>query len=183
MDKAGEVLNKLLDTISRRNQYNIPEGSVSFFNSWESIAGENLAAHSKVKDVEGHTAVIEVDHPGWSQTMQLYKRKILKKIQKCFPALEIEEIRIQLADKRSEPGSKQKTSTDAKASELKDSKAEADKAKKNRKKAEPEASHNKQPDSGDELPGDELSGIEDAELKNKLAKLYQGIKETEDRNK
>lgn len=46
---------------------------------------EKQAAHSKLLDIKHQTAVIEVDHPGWSQQILLNKKYILRNFQKISP--------------------------------------------------------------------------------------------------
>ena len=64
------------------------------YSSWASIVGEKQAAHSKLLDIKHQTAVIEVDHPGWSQQILLNKKYILRNFQKRYPQLEIKNISV-----------------------------------------------------------------------------------------
>ncbi|MBI9103551.1 MAG: DUF721 domain-containing protein [Spirochaetales bacterium] len=92
MKKADDILKGLL------SNYNIELGNTysSFFKSWPTIAGQDLAAHSKVKDIEGTTLIIEVDHSGWIQILQMKKKYILGAVKKQYPELSITDIRIYL---------------------------------------------------------------------------------------
>ena len=92
MKKADEILKGLL------SNYNLELGQTysAFFSSWTEIAGTDLAAHSRVKDIEGQTLIVEVDHPGWMQLVQMNRDSLLSKTGRMFPQLEIREIRIQL---------------------------------------------------------------------------------------
>jgi len=72
--------------------------SHSAFRIWNEIVGENIASHSKVKDVHNGTLVIEVDHPGWSQMVRLAEPRILATIQKRYPELGVRTFRIVAGD-------------------------------------------------------------------------------------
>ncbi|MBT3273773.1 MAG: DUF721 domain-containing protein [Spirochaetales bacterium] len=89
MKKAGEILTGILGSREAKRA-----GSwSSFFRGWSDIAGEDLAAHTEVKDVVRGAVLIEADHPGWLQMLQIKKPQILKGIQKSFPELDIVDIR------------------------------------------------------------------------------------------
>ena len=92
MKKADDILKGLL------SNYNIELGHTysTFFKSWYIIAGQDAAAHSKVKDIEGNTLIIEVDHPAWIQILQMKKKTIIFKIKKEYPQLSITDLRIYL---------------------------------------------------------------------------------------
>jgi len=95
MKKASELIEQVFLSIESKQ----PEEKkyVSIFKSWEMIAGTDLSSHSTVKEIEGETLLIEVDHPGWSQLVNIQKKTILRKIQNMFPELEISKIRIVLS--------------------------------------------------------------------------------------
>ena len=67
---------------------------MEIYSSWASIVGEKQAAHSKLIDIKHQTAVIEVDHPGWSQQILLNKKYILRNFQKRYPQLEVKNISV-----------------------------------------------------------------------------------------
>ena len=66
----------------------------SLFSGWKRMAGDDIAAHSAVKDIQNGALLIEVDHPGWVQMIRLKERSILSAIQKRYPELEIRMIKI-----------------------------------------------------------------------------------------
>ena len=92
MKKAQDILKSLLDN------YSVQEGETyhSFFRSWTRIAGQDAASHSKVKDIRAGVVIVEVDHPGWIQMIQMKKNPILKKIQQLYPELGIKDLRLHL---------------------------------------------------------------------------------------
>ena len=64
------------------------------YSSWASIVGEKQAAHSKLIDIKHQTAIIEVDHPGWSQQILLNKRHIIRNFQKKYSQLGVKDISV-----------------------------------------------------------------------------------------
>ena len=104
MRKAGDILRAILDESS----INEAQTYSSFFRSWTKVAGQDIAAHSQVSDVTGGVVVIEADHPGWLQMIQLRRREILQKIQSLYPELGIRELRFflqqDLKDRARPPG-------------------------------------------------------------------------------
>ncbi len=108
MKKASDILISVLGNIH-------PEGEiyVSFFSSWEKIAGTDIANHSSLSDLKNGTLYIEVDHPGWIQIIQMKKREIMKKAGSMFPELNISDLRIFLGkSKKREDYKLQKSDND-----------------------------------------------------------------------
>jgi len=93
MRKASDILRTFLDRATADNA----QLYHSFFKGWERIAGEQIAAHSAVTDVHNGTVVIEVDHPGWIQLIQLQQDRILRELRRGYPQLAIRGLRMQLA--------------------------------------------------------------------------------------
>ena len=104
MEKAGNILKLFLD----KHNLEIAKNYTSFFRSWSKLAGTDAAAHSKVVDIRKGTLIVEVDHPGWIQLLQMKYSEILKKIKKHYPELEIKRIHLVLQDAQS-GGSKKET--------------------------------------------------------------------------
>ena len=92
MEKAGDIFRTLLDRrlVEKGQQY------AAFFGSWEQIAGEHLAAHSEIKDIRNGVVVVEADHPGWIQLLQLRQHTLLDALRRRFPDLGIRSLRLQL---------------------------------------------------------------------------------------
>lgn len=80
-----------------------------FFSSWRIIVGERLAAHSRVVEVEKGTLIVEADHPGWIQLLQLKQTAILAATAVRFPELELRSIVFRLSQKRDAAGSSEKS--------------------------------------------------------------------------
>lgn len=89
MKKAGDILGDYMRNfhINMENRYS------SVFKSWANIAGEDMLSHSSVKDINNGILIVEADHPGWIQLLQMRKKKILKNVRKNYPELDIVDIR------------------------------------------------------------------------------------------
>jgi len=90
--KAGDLLGAFFDEGLIRSA----QGYSAFFTAWKRIAGDHLAAHSRIVELEGTVLVIEADHPGWVQLIQMKRTVILETIRKQFPDLEVTAMSIKL---------------------------------------------------------------------------------------
>jgi Protein of unknown function (DUF721). len=70
-----------------------------FFQSWTVIVGSRLAAHSRVADVDKGFLIIEAEHPGWIQLLQMKQTSILEEIAQRYPELNLRGIVFRLASK------------------------------------------------------------------------------------
>ncbi len=61
--------------------------------------GQNLAEHSKVVDLKNGILIIEVEHPGWIELLQLHKKFILKGLNMNMPSLKIKNLGFKLKKK------------------------------------------------------------------------------------
>ncbi len=89
MRKAGDVLRALLK--ERGWPAEDPYGPL--FRGWEGIAGHELGSRSRVVEVEDGVVIVEVDHPGWLQMLQLRKRALLEAARRAVPGARIEDVR------------------------------------------------------------------------------------------
>ncbi len=99
MKKAGDILIQVLSGLHAEGKHYI-----SFYNSWEKIAGTDIANHSSLSDIKNGILYIDVDHPGWIQLIQIKKKYILRKIKSMFPELEVKDLRIFLRKFSGETG-------------------------------------------------------------------------------
>lgn len=51
--------------------------------------GQNLYDHTRILDLKNKTLLIEADHPGWIQLLQMHKKFIVTGMNKFAPELEI----------------------------------------------------------------------------------------------
>jgi hypothetical protein len=95
--KASEIIGTILspDVAAKAGSWS------RFFGSWERAAGERLSAHSRPVDVRNGIVIVEADHPGWVQLLQLEQKRILDAIKRSFPELEITGIAFKTAKDRS----------------------------------------------------------------------------------
>jgi predicted nucleic acid-binding Zn ribbon protein len=89
LKKAADILKAVLSDQEAKQG----EKWSTFFRGWTALAGDDIAAHTEVKDIKRGSVLVEVDHPGWLQMFQLKKATILKSIKKNYPELEIRNIR------------------------------------------------------------------------------------------
>ncbi|HUW39890.1 MAG TPA: DUF721 domain-containing protein [Rectinemataceae bacterium] len=66
------------------------------FGGWRQIAGERLAAHSKIVEIERDFLIVEAEHPGWIQLLQLRQSELLASVQRRFPELSLRGIAFRL---------------------------------------------------------------------------------------
>ncbi len=88
MKKAADFIEQIFSSISINEHNEV----ISLFNSWEEIAGSNIASHSIIYDLDGSSLIIHVDHPGWVQMIDLKKRMLLRVLNQKYPELNIERI-------------------------------------------------------------------------------------------
>lgn len=83
--KASEILSRFFDdtTLQAATQFEM------FRSTWKQIVGQRLADHSKPKSILHRTLLISADHAGWIQLLQLDQERILARIAKHYPELEI----------------------------------------------------------------------------------------------
>jgi hypothetical protein len=68
-----------------------------FFESWKAVVGDHLASHSRVVDLEKGILIVEADHPGWIQLLQLRQTQAVNALTKRFPDLPIRGIAFRLS--------------------------------------------------------------------------------------
>lgn len=80
---VSALLSRFFDenTLKKGQEYS------NFLSTWPSIVGLRLAAHSHVADVDKAMLVVEAEHPGWIQLLQMRQSSILEAVSKRFPEL------------------------------------------------------------------------------------------------
>jgi hypothetical protein len=92
MKKIGELLSTFFDEDTLKKA----QGYSDLFSSWRDIAGENIAAHSRIVELEKSVLRIEADHPGWIQILQIRQKSLLNRVRRKFPTLNITGISFKL---------------------------------------------------------------------------------------
>jgi len=93
---ARELLSAYFDDEKLRRGGRYAE----FFSSWKYLVGDQLAAHSRVADIERGILIVEAEHPGWIQLLQLRQSVILDGIAARFPELGLRSIVFRLGSSR-----------------------------------------------------------------------------------
>jgi hypothetical protein len=96
-DSRIKDVSSLLSAFFDEGKIRKGERYADFFASWLSIVGERLAAHSRVADVDKGLLVVEAEHPGWIQLLQLQQSRILAEVSRRYPELEFRGIVFRLA--------------------------------------------------------------------------------------
>jgi predicted nucleic acid-binding Zn ribbon protein len=63
------------------------------FREWQAIAGEGLSRHTRLVDVQKGILLVEVDHPGWLQMLQLRQAALLEAARRLAPQAAVEGIK------------------------------------------------------------------------------------------
>lgn len=88
LTKTNNVMNVWKKVLLRIKNYNNP------------YEGENLYNHSTIVDLKNGILIVEVDHPGWINILNLHKKYILNGLNLELPELKIKSIGMKLAGKK-----------------------------------------------------------------------------------
>lgn len=89
MIKADEMIRFFFE----KKSFRLLKEKNKVLDHWKNIAGEEIALHSELQEIEKETLVVEVDHPAVHQLISLNKKKILEKLNKKYPVLAIKKIK------------------------------------------------------------------------------------------
>lgn len=101
--KANEILTNIFDNLSK----NLLKDSANITNGWKYVLssiksrnnkniGELLISHTRVVDLKNGILLVETDHPGYIQTLQMYNSYIIRGMNKKYPELEIKTLSFRL---------------------------------------------------------------------------------------
>ena len=101
--KVDEIISNIFENISTEKM----NDNINMINSWKSVLmsinsrtnkniGNLLVSHTKVIDLKNKVLLIETDHPGYIQTLQMYNSYILKGLKQKVPELEIKTLSFRL---------------------------------------------------------------------------------------
>jgi hypothetical protein len=99
MKKAGDLLPGYFETYGIKDEKNYS----GFVIAWNELIGNDLASHCRPLDIRGTVLIVAVDHPGWMTRIQFDERKILKKVQKRFPQIEVTSLAFSLVKELPKP--------------------------------------------------------------------------------
>ncbi|WP_319559781.1 DUF721 domain-containing protein [Marispirochaeta sp.] len=94
MKRARDLIEQLFLNINHEDM----KVYGKIFSSWTDLAGTDLAAHSRILEIDRGILFIGVDHPGWMQMISMRKAGILSSIKRQYPSLEIRDLRFMLID-------------------------------------------------------------------------------------
>ncbi|HEY9593666.1 MAG TPA: DUF721 domain-containing protein [Spirochaetia bacterium] len=94
MKKVGDLLHDYL----RQKGWLGGNPYEPLFAAWAEIAGEALSRHTRLVDVQNGVLLVEVDHPGWLQMMQLRKESLLAAARRTAPLASITGMRIRVGE-------------------------------------------------------------------------------------
>lgn len=91
-----ELVNRVFENIDNKNK------PVQMINAWKQVVssiyenGPQMADHSRLVDYKNGVLLVETDHSGWTQLLQLNSKYILKGLRMKFPDLEIKSLQYRL---------------------------------------------------------------------------------------
>lgn len=100
MDKEINTISKIIVNMFDSIKIENTSKAINIYDAWKKILkelkstkinsneGENLSDHSWVIDLKKGVLFVEVDHPGWIEILNTYRRYILNKMRKKFPKTE-----------------------------------------------------------------------------------------------
>jgi len=91
---VSELLSAFFDqeTVRKGELYS------GFGHSWKAIAGTRLGEHSRPVDIRHGILIVETEHQGWMQLLQIQQDRILEETRKRFPDLGIGGIAFRLGN-------------------------------------------------------------------------------------
>ncbi len=116
INSVSDIIKRIFDNID----VNQMESAVQISTVWKEILcsiqkndtdkygvknnlGRKLADHTKIIDLKNEILIVETDHSGWIQTLQLHNIYILTGLRKKFPNLPIKSIAYRLKGTYSGP--------------------------------------------------------------------------------
>jgi predicted nucleic acid-binding Zn ribbon protein len=94
MKKIGDLLKEYM----RERGWLAANPYQPLFEQWAKVAGESLARHTRLVDVRNGILLVDVDHPGWLQILQLRRTALLEGARGVAPMANIDGIRGRLRD-------------------------------------------------------------------------------------
>ncbi|MFZ3110057.1 MAG: DUF721 domain-containing protein [Rectinemataceae bacterium] len=88
-DSRIKSVSDLLSSFFDKDLFKESQQFSGFGRSWKAIAGARLGEHSHPADIRHGILIVETEHQGWTQLLQLQQDRILGEIQRRFPDLKI----------------------------------------------------------------------------------------------
>ena len=88
-DSGAKSVSELLSAFFDHEMAAVGASYSGFGRAWKTIAGARLGEHSRPADIRHGILIVEAEHQGWMQLLQLQQEHILEEIKRRFPELEI----------------------------------------------------------------------------------------------
>ncbi len=88
-DSGAKSVSELLSAFFDHDMAAKGASYSGFGRAWKTIAGTRLGEHSRPADIRHGILIVEAEHQGWMQLLQLQQDHILEEIKRRFPELEI----------------------------------------------------------------------------------------------
>mgnify|MGYP002854790706 CR=1 FL=1 len=97
--RASDMITRVFKNISPADVQNSTQLSDSWRSTVETISrnGAKLAAHTHIVDLKNGILLVEADHSGWIQLLQLHQKYILTGLRRKNPAVKIASLAFRLA--------------------------------------------------------------------------------------
>jgi predicted nucleic acid-binding Zn ribbon protein len=92
----GELLPNVLKGLGLEQKLE----EVRLRDEWRDVVGEAIGGRSRPLKIRGNTLIVEVVNSTWMNEIQFHRGEIIRKVNRGFPGLKIEEIRLQLERER-----------------------------------------------------------------------------------
>ncbi|HAH62655.1 MAG TPA: hypothetical protein DCL73_11235 [Treponema sp.] len=95
---AADMITQVFSNIDKCDV----ENSSRLLGTWKSVVskvhkyGEKLTAHTELIELKNGILLVETDHPGWIQILQLYSKFILTGLERAVPELKITSLAFRL---------------------------------------------------------------------------------------
>jgi hypothetical protein len=95
---AADMITQIFSSIDKKDIDN----SSRLLGTWKSVVskvhkyGEKLSTHTELIELKNGILLIETDHPGWIQILQLYSKFILTGLERAVPELKISSLAFRL---------------------------------------------------------------------------------------
>lgn len=100
-DSRIKDISLLLANFFSEDRLRRGEKASSLFGVWPSIVGNRFSVHSHIDDVDKGILIVEADHPGWIQLLQLRQSNILETIKRRYPEFGLRGIAFRLSGEKS----------------------------------------------------------------------------------
>lgn len=92
----GDILPGVFKSLGLEEK--VEEGKL--IDAWPEIVGEAVSKRSRPRAVKRGTLVVGVENNVWMQEIRFHQTKILERIRKRFPKINVKEIRLELERER-----------------------------------------------------------------------------------